>query len=404
MGALVNITSAHINWIASFLATEFDADLVTAPEVTTLNGKNVTFRSGAKVPFQIGQNIITNGGAQVTNQFFYKHVGAYISVTPQIVNWGKKHAGRGRIRADYEAGAIIANDIVAGGVRGIFKRLLLDDLLPLLVKEDQVLIEKYTALGKKYERFVSVIRTYLGDPSASETAALRKRTATALNSLVGKHKLNGSPDPYTRDQVFEMFGGLVSSDGCLDWDPADCTINVNIAVRLSDNGTISITEIPNDPATNVTAEQNVRAISNVVQLKSGHGVVIGGLIGMQDQAQQNKVPVLGDIPWIGSAFRSKVVSRIKTETLIFLEVSVLPPSGKGADWETRRSFCSARRHLECDLCSSELYYGLYHAGLTNDYLPPLSDKEMEFFDDYHESLMMNTELKIHTQLDDIFGK
>jgi hypothetical protein len=86
-GMLLNLTSEHINWATQLLATELNADVVTAPEVVTLNGQNVEFVSGQKVPFELGQNVIqgTNNNIQ---QFFYKNVGTYVSVTPKIVNWG----------------------------------------------------------------------------------------------------------------------------------------------------------------------------------------------------------------------------------------------------------------------------------------------------------------------------
>ena len=49
-----------------------------------------------KVPFALGQNVITGSGQNI-QQFFYKHVGTYISVTPHIVNWGSGYgSGRGR--------------------------------------------------------------------------------------------------------------------------------------------------------------------------------------------------------------------------------------------------------------------------------------------------------------------
>ena len=83
-GMLVNLTAEHINLVASLLGTEFNADLVTAPEVVTNSGQNVEFVSGSKLPFALGQNVIV-GTADAQTQFFYKHVGAYISVTPTLV-------------------------------------------------------------------------------------------------------------------------------------------------------------------------------------------------------------------------------------------------------------------------------------------------------------------------------
>jgi len=45
-GALVNLTSEHLNWIAGLLATDFEADVLTAPELVTINGQGVEFVAG----------------------------------------------------------------------------------------------------------------------------------------------------------------------------------------------------------------------------------------------------------------------------------------------------------------------------------------------------------------------
>jgi type II secretory pathway component GspD/PulD (secretin) len=52
-------------------------------------------------------------------------------------------------------------------------------------------------------------------------------------------------------------------------------------------------------------------------------VVIGGLISNQVSDRVNKVPILGDIPILGFAFKRKVKSDVKTELLIFLTPHVV---------------------------------------------------------------------------------
>ena len=96
-GGVINLTSEHLNFVASLLATEFNADVITAPEVVTLNGQNVEFTSGSKIPFDLGQNVITGSTANI-QQFFYKSVGTFVSVTPRIVNWGLHSEGGGKRR------------------------------------------------------------------------------------------------------------------------------------------------------------------------------------------------------------------------------------------------------------------------------------------------------------------
>ena len=98
-GALVNLTSEHINLITSLLAEELQADVLTAPELVTTNGESVEFVAGTKSPFNLGTvNTNVNGSTPVENpvknNVFYKHVGTYLRITPRIVNLGSNGSGR----------------------------------------------------------------------------------------------------------------------------------------------------------------------------------------------------------------------------------------------------------------------------------------------------------------------
>jgi general secretion pathway protein D len=53
-------------------------------------------------------------------------------------------------------------------------------------------------------------------------------------------------------------------------------------------------------------------------VKTGHTVVIGGLIGEQEQAIESGVPILKDVPLLGYFFRSRTLARERTEIAIFL--------------------------------------------------------------------------------------
>ncbi|MCS7090228.1 MAG: hypothetical protein RMN51_03615 [Verrucomicrobiota bacterium] len=63
---------------------------------------------------------------------------------------------------------------------------------------------------------------------------------------------------------------------------------------------------------------NIRSADTVVVTPNGHTVVIGGLMQKSKMATQSKVPILGDIPLLGNAFKRRVESDAKTELLIFL--------------------------------------------------------------------------------------
>jgi general secretion pathway protein D len=66
-----------------------------------------------------------------------------------------------------------------------------------------------------------------------------------------------------------------------------------------------------------------RSADTVVVTESGRTVVIGGLIATQKLDQDRKVPVLGNIPVLGWAFKRKIKQDIKTELVIFMTPNVV---------------------------------------------------------------------------------
>ena len=68
---------------------------------------------------------------------------------------------------------------------------------------------------------------------------------------------------------------------------------------------------------------DTRSADTVVVTPNGQTIAIGGLIGTQKIDKVSKVPLLGDIPFLGYAFQRKVRQDVKTELLIFLTPKVI---------------------------------------------------------------------------------
>jgi len=64
------------------------------------------------------------------------------------------------------------------------------------------------------------------------------------------------------------------------------------------------------------------ATTNVV-VTSGKTIVIGGLIDDQETKTKRSVPILGDIPILGNAFKRTITTKSKTELLIFLTPTLI---------------------------------------------------------------------------------
>ena len=68
---------------------------------------------------------------------------------------------------------------------------------------------------------------------------------------------------------------------------------------------------------------NKREIETTVSVKNGDIVVLGGLVQQDEVTSVEKVPLLGDIPLLGRAFRSDNKTRAKTNLMIFLRPTIV---------------------------------------------------------------------------------
>ncbi len=68
---------------------------------------------------------------------------------------------------------------------------------------------------------------------------------------------------------------------------------------------------------------NMRNIKNSVLVKSGETVVLGGLISEDAQEIVSKVPILGDIPFLGALFRATYTSKEKRNLMVFIHPVIL---------------------------------------------------------------------------------
>jgi len=68
---------------------------------------------------------------------------------------------------------------------------------------------------------------------------------------------------------------------------------------------------------------STRKASTNVKVKDGQTIVIGGLIRDSLIKNQTKVPILGDIPFLGLLFKSTKTTKVKTELIVFITPVIL---------------------------------------------------------------------------------
>ncbi len=73
---------------------------------------------------------------------------------------------------------------------------------------------------------------------------------------------------------------------------------------------------------------SVRKVTTSVSIWDGQTVALGGLIREDVQKVNDKVPVLGDIPYAGGLFRSEVDQKIKQNLIVFVTARLMDAAGQ----------------------------------------------------------------------------
>ncbi len=98
-------------------------------------------------------------------------------------------------------------------------------------------------------------------------------------------------------------------------------INEGDAVRLDIEQKVE--SVVPSPAGAADLTTNTRSIKTSVLVDDGGTIVLGGLIKDDVTESVQKVPLLGDIPFIGALFRNKISTKVKTNLMVFLKPTIV---------------------------------------------------------------------------------
>ena len=139
----------------------------------------------------------------------------------------------------------------------------------------------------------------------------------------------GSNVPFITGQ-YAQTGASLTASPFQTYDRKDVGLTLRIRPQISEGGIVRMqifqeassiqgTTLSN-PAGPVT---NKRSIESTVVVDDGGIVVIGGLIEDSWAMGEDKVPVLGDIPVLGTMFRYETRKRTKTNLMVFLRPQII---------------------------------------------------------------------------------
>ncbi len=97
---------------------------------------------------------------------------------------------------------------------------------------------------------------------------------------------------------------------------------INYGSPILSNGQVLTANIINQPVF------STRKVTTAVTVWDGQTVVLGGLIREDVQDVEDKIPLLGDLPWVGRMFKSTAEDHFKRNLMIFVTAKLIDPAGQ----------------------------------------------------------------------------
>jgi len=136
--------------------------------------------------------------------------------------------------------------------------------------------------------------------------------------------------------IINVTAGTANTTGGSQITYTNLGIILNVTPRISANNYVNLKVVPEVSRIFGTVtkslgvsgifqadEYDIRRMETKVMIPSGNTLVLGGLVQDDVRTSNTKVPLLGDIPFMGSAFRSDSKSRQKNNLIIFVTPTIV---------------------------------------------------------------------------------
>lgn len=174
---------------------------------------------------------------------------------------------------------------------------------------------------------VSAVLSYLNKDTDTEVIST-PRAVTLDNEPAVLSVTRANP-------IFKNTAGTQGSPGGSEVTYTNLGTILNVTPRISANNFIQLHVIPEVSSVAGQARKivvgeiseadiyDIRKIETRVLIPSGNTLVLGGLISSDLKNEYTKVPVMGDIPVVGKAFRSQGKSKLQKNLVIFITPTIV---------------------------------------------------------------------------------
>jgi type IV pilus assembly protein PilQ len=154
----------------------------------------------------------------------------------------------------------------------------------------------------------------------------------------GRGKIVSSPRVVTADQVKALIEQgtefpyqTATSSGATAVAFRKANLKLEVTPQITPEGSIILdVDVAKDSRGETTTQGiaiNTKRVQTQVLVENGGTVVIGGIFELLETEDVSKVPVLGDIPYVGNLFKNKTTTTNRSELLIFITPRVISDRG-----------------------------------------------------------------------------
>lgn len=154
----------------------------------------------------------------------------------------------------------------------------------------------------------------------------------------GKGRIVSSPRIITADQTKALIEqgteypySVTAPNGATTLAFKKAVLKLEVTPQITPEGNIILDLDVNKDSRGETTSQGVaidtKHVKTQILIENGGTVVIGGIFEMEEANQENKIPLIGDVPIVGNLFKSRTKESTKREMLVFITPKVISDGG-----------------------------------------------------------------------------
>lgn len=154
----------------------------------------------------------------------------------------------------------------------------------------------------------------------------------------GKGRIVSSPRIITADQTKALIEqgteypyAVTAPNGATTLAFKKAVLKLEVTPQITPEGNIILDLDVNKDSRGETTTQGVaidtKHVKTQILIENGGTVVIGGIFEMEETNQENKIPLLGDVPVVGNLFKNRTKESTKREMLVFITPKVISDNG-----------------------------------------------------------------------------